>query len=93
MSIGQYLKDTRGELNHVAWPTRPQTIIYTVLVALISVGVALYLGFFDFLFTSGLTRVINILPSATNPVTITQNPISTSSAPVTNTLPLPLKIK
>ena len=58
----QYLKDTRGELRHVAWPTQTQTIVYTVLVALLSVGVALYLGLFDFLFTTGLTRVISILP-------------------------------
>ena len=69
--IGQYLKDTQGELRHVAWPTRTQTIVYTVLVALISIGVALYLGFFDFLFTTGLARVVNVLPS-TNPIQVTQ---------------------
>jgi preprotein translocase SecE subunit len=63
MSITQYLKDTRTELRHVAWPTRTQTIIYTVLVAAISVGVALYLGLFDFLFTTGLAHVVNNLPS------------------------------
>ncbi len=80
MSIGQYLKDTRGELRHVAWPTRLQTIIYTILVAAISIGVALYLGLFDFLFTSGLARVVNVLPVA-NPVSITQQPLSTTSIP------------
>jgi len=42
----QYLKDTRGELRHVAWPTQTQTIVYTILVALLSVGVSLYLGLF-----------------------------------------------
>ncbi len=58
--IGQYLKDTQGELRHVAWPTQTQTIVYTVLVAIISIGVALYLGFFDYLFTAGLSRVIGV---------------------------------
>ncbi len=60
--IGQYLKDTQGELRHVAWPTQLQTIVYTVLVALISIGVALYLGLFDYLFTTGLARVIGAAP-------------------------------
>jgi preprotein translocase SecE subunit len=80
--IGQYLKDTQGELRHVAWPTRTQTIVYTVLVALISVGVAMYLGFFDFLFTTGLTDAVAALPSG-NPITVTQQPVAVPSAPVT----------
>ena len=62
--FGQYLRDTRAELRHVAWPTRMQTIVYAVLVALISVGVALYLGLFDFLFTTGLSRLLGSLPQA-----------------------------
>lgn len=61
--IGQYLKETQGELRHVAWPTRTQTVVYTVLVALISIAVALYLGLFDYIFTSGLTRIVEVLPA------------------------------
>lgn len=53
-----YLKDTRAELSHVAWPTQQQTIQYTTLVVLLSIAVALYVGFFDFLFTQLLERVI-----------------------------------
>lgn len=62
MSLGQYLKDTRSELNHVAWPTRVQTIIFTILVILISILVSLYLGLFDFLFTNALGKVVESLP-------------------------------
>ena len=58
MSFIQYLKDTRGELHHVAWPTRTQTILYTVIVMAISVFVAFYLGLFDFIFTTGLSRIL-----------------------------------
>ena len=58
MGFTQYLKDTRSELHHVAWPTRDETIVYTILVAAISVGVALYLGFFDFVFTTGLSKTL-----------------------------------
>lgn len=56
----QYLRDTRGELRHVAWPTQAQTIIYTALVIAISIGVALYLGLFDYIFTGALARYLEI---------------------------------
>lgn len=64
MGFAQYLKDTRGELNHVAWPTRVQTVVYTILVIVVSILISLYLGFFDFIFTSGLGKVIEQLPAA-----------------------------
>lgn len=65
MALGQYLKDTRSELNHVAWPTRVQTIVFTILVIITSVLVSLYLGFFDFLFTNALGKIIDAeVPSA-----------------------------
>ncbi len=53
-----YLRDTRGELKHVSWPTQRQTIIYTVLVIGISIVTALYLGALDFLFTRGLAFLL-----------------------------------
>ena len=54
----QYLKDTKAELKHVSWPTQKQTTTFTVLVILISLLIALFLGVFDFLFTSLLNSVI-----------------------------------
>lgn len=77
MSLIQYIKDTQGELRHVAWPTRLQTIVYTILVVAISIGVSLYLGLFDFLFTTGLARFLQALPAST-PSTVEQ-PIATTS--------------
>lgn len=65
--IGQYLKDTRGELHHVAWPTRTQTIVYTVLVAAISIAMALYLGLFDYVFTTALGRFLGGVPDTASP--------------------------
>ena len=88
MSFIQYIKDTQGELRHVAWPTRLQTIVYTILVALISIGVSLYLGLFDYIFTTGLSRFLLVLPAA-NPVSVEQ-PLATSTTTTdTNTVPLP----
>jgi preprotein translocase subunit SecE len=58
MPIINYLKDVRAELKHVTWPTRSQTILYTVVVVLVSVGVAVYLGLFDYLFSTLLKQII-----------------------------------
>ncbi|HEX9608624.1 MAG TPA: preprotein translocase subunit SecE [Candidatus Paceibacterota bacterium] len=49
--VMQYLRETRGEMKHVSWPTRKQALINTVLVILLSILVALLLGFFDFVFS------------------------------------------
>lgn len=54
--VVNYLKDTRAELKHVSWPTRRQAVSFTIVVVVISVVTALYLGFFDFIFTTLLER-------------------------------------
>ncbi|MDO8552989.1 MAG: preprotein translocase subunit SecE [bacterium] len=79
-SFFQYLKDTRGELRHVAWPTQLQTIVYTIIVILLSVFIALYLGLFDYIFTTGLRSVLETLPVANVPaVTIDNINLSTTT--------------
>jgi preprotein translocase SecE subunit len=88
MSFFQYLNDTRSELRHVAWPTRMQTVIYTIIVIALSLLVAVYLGFFDFIFTTGLARVVQLLPGASAPASaatttfdVSNIILATSSAP------------
>lgn len=51
MKLINYIKDTRGELKHVSWPTKKQAIIFTTLVIVISFFTAMLLGFFDFVFS------------------------------------------
>ena len=58
--ITEYIKETQVEMRHVTWPTRSQAINYTVVVILISLGVAAILGLFDSLFHSLLAKIINI---------------------------------
>ena len=72
--IGQYLKDTRGELRHVAWPTRTQTVVFTLLVALVSVGISLYLGLFDYIFTGALSRALGNISGQTPTTEVTEQP-------------------
>ena len=51
----QYVKDTRAEMAHVNWPTREQTIRFTVAVIAVSLGTAILLGISDFVFSRLLT--------------------------------------
>jgi len=44
----QFLKEVRVELAKVSWPTRNQTIVYTLVVIGISIFMAVYLGLLDF---------------------------------------------
>jgi preprotein translocase SecE subunit len=58
MSINDYIKETRGELKHVSWPTQKQAIVYTITVIIIALAVGAYLGFFDYLFSNILKNFI-----------------------------------
>lgn len=84
MSLTQYLKDTRGELHHVSWPTRTQTIVYTVLVIGVSIVTALYLGAFDYLFSQGLNRALQLEEAKTVPA---QTQTTTDTVPVQSDTP------
>ncbi len=53
-----YIKEVRGELKHVSWPTRAQIIAYSVVVISISLAVAVYLGLLDYAFSAVLKRII-----------------------------------
>jgi len=53
-----YLKEVRGEMRHVSWPTRRQVIAYTAVVIAISLVTAFYLGLLDYIFTAIVQRII-----------------------------------
>lgn len=59
MKIAEYLRETKGELKHVSWPTRKQAIAFTVLVVAISIITAVYLGAFDALFSEVLKLIVS----------------------------------
>jgi len=58
MSIIDYIKETKGELKHVNWPTKRQALNYTILVICISLVTAFLLAFFDLLFTGALKTLV-----------------------------------
>ena len=52
-----FLREVKGEMKHVNWPTRKQTMTYTILVVVVSLFVAAYVGVFDHLFTLGIQQL------------------------------------
>lgn len=57
--IISYIQETKEEMKNVKWPTRSQTINFTIAVILVSILIAYYLGFFDYVFKTGLEQIIN----------------------------------
>ena len=56
--IPQFLKEVRVELRKVNWPSRQETIKYTLIVVGLSAALAALLGAFDFVFASILNRFV-----------------------------------
>ncbi|OHA02519.1 MAG: preprotein translocase subunit SecE [Candidatus Sungbacteria bacterium RIFCSPLOWO2_02_FULL_51_17] len=56
--IVTFLQDVRTEMRKVTWPTRAQTLQYTIVVIAISLGVAAFLGAWDYVFTQILNRFV-----------------------------------
>jgi len=50
-AILTFLREAKVELSRVNWPSQQEIIRYTVLVIVISITVALFLGALDFLFS------------------------------------------
>lgn len=51
-NIFNFLNEVKEELVKVTWPSREQTIRYTVLVVLVTVAVGLFLGGLDYILTA-----------------------------------------
>lgn len=48
--VVKYFKETRAELRKVTWPTQEETKNLTLIIVATTVGMALFLGFFDYIF-------------------------------------------
>lgn len=52
LGIKKFFAESRQELRHVNWPTRQEAIRLTLIVIGMSVALAVFLGAFDYLFSS-----------------------------------------
>ena len=57
--IKEYLKDTRGELRKVSWPTRKQATNLTLIVLAVTAVMAAFLGALDYLFAQLIRLIIS----------------------------------
>jgi preprotein translocase SecE subunit len=58
MKLAEYLKETKAELKEVVFPTTSQTIVFTVLVIVISIFIAVTLGLSDFGLKELLQKIV-----------------------------------
>jgi preprotein translocase subunit SecE len=56
--LTNYIKESIAEMKKVTWPTQKETRNYTILVIGISIGVALFLGLLDYIFTTAFQFII-----------------------------------
>lgn len=54
-----FFKEVKEELSKVVWPTREQTIRYTILVLIVAVAVGIFLGGLDYFLTLLTDFLIN----------------------------------
>jgi len=57
MNILNFLRDVKGEMKHMNWPTKKVTMTYTILVVVVSAFVAAYVGVFDHFFSLGIEQL------------------------------------
>jgi len=62
-----YVKSSIAELKKVTWPTKDQTIRYSVLVISVSVAVAVFFASLDLGFSSGVMYAISKTPHSSAP--------------------------
>lgn len=51
LNIFNFFIEVKEELGKVTWPSREQTVRYTILVVLVTVVVGLFLGGLDYILT------------------------------------------
>lgn len=57
-SIKNYFLESYEEAKKVTWPTKNQTINYSLLVVGLSVGLAIFFAILDYIFSGALSHFI-----------------------------------
>jgi preprotein translocase subunit SecE len=56
--ISRFFREAQQELRHVNWPTRQEAVRLTFIVIGLAVGLALFLGGFDYIFSYAIKNYI-----------------------------------
>ena len=60
-AVVRYLRQTRGELRKVTWPTRQESQRLTAIVLGVTAVMALFLGTLDFIFSNVIQRLVEFV--------------------------------
>ena len=58
--VVKFFKEVQLEVKKVNWPTKQETLKYTLTVLGISIAIGIYLGLVDFGFTAFLNKIVSI---------------------------------
>ena len=58
--IALFYRETMGELRKVSWPTRDEAMNLTMIVIVVLVGMAVFLGFIDLVGETLLQRALGV---------------------------------
>ena len=59
-ALTSYLKHVREEFTHIVWPSTRTAIAHTLVVVLIAIFVAVFIGLLDFLFRTGVSSIVGV---------------------------------
>ena len=57
-AVSDYFRGALSEMKKVIWPSKKQTTNYTIIVIILSIGVAVFFGVLDYVFNLGLEALI-----------------------------------
>jgi len=57
--IGTFLKEVKLEITKVNWPTKKETLRYTLTVIIVSIIMAIFLGGIDLLFNLIMNKIVS----------------------------------
>ncbi len=57
-ALTTYLRNVRAEFVHIVWPSNRTAISHTLVVVLIALFVAIFIGVFDFLLRTGVNAIV-----------------------------------
>ncbi len=60
-SVVKYFREAKMELEKVSWPTRKDAIMYSVLVLVLSLATAAFIGILDLGLTKALEYLVAVL--------------------------------
>jgi len=63
-ALVKYIRETRGELRKVTWPTRQESQRLTAIVLGVTAVMALFLGLLDLIFSSAIESLVRLVVGA-----------------------------